>query len=108
MQTAGTGYLRSFVRSEDSNEPGLREEGDEDEDREDSEKIARILGGRGGAISKEVGVDAEVILNALTANDYHDNWFFSDPNSIKILSIDDCTGEPTAPWLTVGLEMSRL
>lgn len=50
--------------------------------------MTRTLGGSRGMYSREVGVDAETILNALTANDYHENWFFPDPTSVTIMSIE--------------------
>lgn len=41
-------------------------------------------------VSKDVDVDERTILLALVTNDYHENWYFSDPKSIWIESIEDC------------------
>jgi|GEM_PF-2706690 len=47
---------------------------------------------RGGVDHREitrVEVDGATVVLALAGNDYHDNWFIEDVNSIKILSIED-------------------
>ena len=53
------------------------------------DSITRISGGSNYTRSRQVEVDAESILKALTTNDYHENWFFPDPESVKVLSIED-------------------
>jgi len=39
--------------------------------------------------SKEVPVNEETFLYALVTDDYHINWYFRDPKSIRIVSIKD-------------------
>jgi hypothetical protein len=53
---------------------------------------ARMMQTGGGSTqqhSSEVDVDARTILFALVTHGNHENWFFSDPDSIRILSVED-------------------
>lgn len=62
------------------------------------DSMTRVLGSSTGTRSSNVEVDADTILKALVTNDYHENWFFSDPESVKVLSVEDCPGEaPSTP-----------
>ncbi|MDM7992078.1 MAG: hypothetical protein QUS11_02070 [Candidatus Fermentibacter sp.] len=40
--------------------------------------------------TRTVKVDERSMVKALTTNDYHDNWYFPDPDSVKVLSVEDC------------------
>jgi len=53
------------------------------------DSITRVSGGSNYTRSRQVEVDSESILKALTTNDYHDNWYFPDPESVKVLSVED-------------------
>lgn len=51
--------------------------------------MTRVSGSSSSTRAREVGVDSVSILKALTTNDYHDNWYFPDPESVKVLSVED-------------------
>ncbi len=53
------------------------------------DSITRASGGGSFTRSREIEVDAETIIKALTTNDYHDSWYFPDPDSVKVLSVED-------------------
>ncbi len=53
------------------------------------DSITRVSGSSTFTRSRRVRVDAESILKALTTNDYHENWYFPDPGSVKVLSVED-------------------
>ncbi len=53
------------------------------------DSITRASGGSNFTRSREIEVDAETILKALTINDYHDSWYFPDPETVKVLSVED-------------------
>ena len=43
--------------------------------------------------SEKVEVDERTIVLALHTNDYHTNWYFADPKSIKVVSLEDIEPE---------------
>ncbi|MEI6125140.1 MAG: hypothetical protein WCQ99_01170 [Pseudomonadota bacterium] len=48
--------------------------------------ITRVFSSTASSGAKEIEVTPEVIIQALTCNDYHESYFFPE-NSIQILSI---------------------
>ncbi len=53
------------------------------------DKITETHGRRDWSSSKDVPVDARTIVLALCTDEYHDNWYFSDPKSIVLEEITD-------------------